>query len=146
MGRIIHEDLRLKCLKKRIIVYATVVLVTLLTFKFQQIVRSWYSIQVTFVCTALWAIYLRSNLPNLFQIRRDLRKLWQNTFWCFFMPHSVLSSSTHFPPPGWKMSYWSSENGRHCCWEANCRSDVALVMCHIGSGISTLTRWLKEER
>jgi len=28
--------------------------------------------------------YLRSNLPNLFKIRRVLRKLWQNTFWCFF--------------------------------------------------------------
>ena len=35
------------------IAYVTVVLVTLLTFKFQQIVRSWYSVQVTFVCTAL---------------------------------------------------------------------------------------------
>jgi len=66
------------------IAYVTVVLVTLLTFKFQQIVRSWYSVQVTFVCTALWKIYLRSNLPNLFKIRRDLRKLWRNTFWCVF--------------------------------------------------------------
>ena len=35
------------------IAYVAVVLVTLLTFKFQQIVRSWYSVQVTFVCTAL---------------------------------------------------------------------------------------------
>ena len=26
----------------------------------------------------------RSNLPNLFKIRRVLRKLWQNTFWCVF--------------------------------------------------------------
>jgi len=32
------------------IAYVAVVLVTLLTFKFQQIVRSWYSVQVTFVC------------------------------------------------------------------------------------------------
>jgi len=54
------------------------------TFKFQQIVRSWYSVHVTFVCTALWTIYLRSNLPNLFKIRRVLRKLWWNTFWCVF--------------------------------------------------------------
>ena len=67
------------------IAYVTVVLVTLVTFKFQQIVRSWYSVQVTFVCTALWRIYLRSNLPNLFKIRRDLRKLWRNTFWCVFL-------------------------------------------------------------
>jgi len=29
-------------------------------------------------------IYLRSNLPNLFKIRRDLRKLWRNTFGVFF--------------------------------------------------------------
>jgi len=27
--------------------------------------------------------------PNLFKIRPDLRKLWRNTFWCVFMPHSV---------------------------------------------------------
>ena len=66
------------------IAYVTVVLVTLLTFKFKQIVRSWYSVQVTFVCTALWKIHLRCNLPNLFKIRRDLRKLWRNTFWCVF--------------------------------------------------------------
>jgi len=66
------------------IVYVTVVSVTLLTFKFQQIVRSWYSVQVTFVCTALWKIYFRSNLPNLFEICRDLQKLWRNTFWCVF--------------------------------------------------------------
>jgi len=65
----------------RNIAYVTVVLVT---FKFQQIVRSWYSVHVTFVCTDLWTIYLRSNLPNLFKIRRVLRKLWQNTFWCVF--------------------------------------------------------------
>jgi len=63
------------------IAYFTVVLVT---FKFQQLVRSWYSVQVTFVCTALWKIYLRGNLPSLFKIRRDLRKLWRNTFWCVF--------------------------------------------------------------
>ena len=71
----------------RNIAYVTVVLVT---FKFQQIVRSWYSVQVTFVCTALWTTYLRSNLSNVFKIRRVLRKLWRNTFWCVFMPHSVL--------------------------------------------------------
>jgi len=54
------------------------------TFKFQQIVQSWYSVQVTFVSTALCKIYLRSNLPNLFKIRPVLRKLWRNTFWCVF--------------------------------------------------------------
>ena len=62
----------------------TYVTVALVTFKFQQIVRSWYSVQVTSVCIALWKIYLRSNLPNLFKIRRVLRKLWWNTFWCVF--------------------------------------------------------------
>ena len=36
--------------KFRNIAYVTVVLVT---FKFQQIVRSWYSVQMTFVCNAL---------------------------------------------------------------------------------------------
>ena len=55
-----------------------------MTFKFQQTVRSWYSVQVTSVCTALWKIYLRSNLPNLFKIRQVLWKLWRNTFWCVF--------------------------------------------------------------
>ena len=49
----------------RNIAYVTVVLVT---FKFQHIVRSWYSVQVTFICTGLWKIYLRSNLPNLFKM------------------------------------------------------------------------------
>jgi len=66
--------------------YVTVVLVT---FKFQQIVQSWYSVQVTFVCTALWKIYLRSNLPNLFKICRVLRKLWRKTFWCVFLCPTV---------------------------------------------------------
>ena len=55
-----------------------------MTLKFQQIVWSWYSVQVTLVCTALCKIYLRSNLPNLFKIRWVLWKLWQNTFWCVF--------------------------------------------------------------
>ena len=64
-----------------------------MTFKFQQIVRSWYSVQVTFVCTALWAIYLRSNLPNLFKIRRDLRKLWRNTFWCVLYAPQCIGST-----------------------------------------------------
>jgi len=27
----------------------------------------------------------------LFKIRRVLRKLWRNTFWCVFMPHSVVA-------------------------------------------------------
>ena len=70
----------------RNIAYVTVVLVT---FKFQQIVRNWYSVQVTFVCTALWKIYLRSILPNLFKIRRVLLKLWRNTFWCVFLCPTV---------------------------------------------------------
>ena len=35
------------------IVYATVVLVILLTFKFQQVLGTRYSVQVTFVCTAI---------------------------------------------------------------------------------------------
>jgi len=40
--------------EETIIAYVTsAVLVTLLTFKFQQIVRSWYSVQVTFVYTVL---------------------------------------------------------------------------------------------
>ena len=34
-------------------------------------------------------IYLRSNLPNLFKIRRVLRKLWRNTFWCVFLCPTV---------------------------------------------------------
>ena len=71
------------------IAYVTVVLVT---FKFQQIVRSWYSVHVTFVCAALCKIYLRSNLPNLFKIRRVVRKLWQNTFWCVFYAPQCISS------------------------------------------------------
>jgi len=41
---------------------------------------------VTFVCTALWKIYLRSNLPNLIKIRQVLLKLWRNTFGCFLCP------------------------------------------------------------
>jgi len=51
------------------------------------------SVQVTFVCTVLWKIYLRSILPIFFKIRRVLRKLWRNTFWCVFMPHSVYAAS-----------------------------------------------------
>ena len=45
----------------------TVVLVTLLTFKFQQIVRSWYSVQVTFVCTALWKKLIRKQSAKYVQ-------------------------------------------------------------------------------
>ena len=74
------------------IAYVTAVLVTLLTSKFQQIVRSWYSVQVTFVCTALWSIYLRSNLPNLFEIRRVFQfyeSYGETHFGVFFMPHRV---------------------------------------------------------
>ena len=75
----------------RNIAYVTDVLVT---FKFQQIVRSWYSVQVIFVCTALWTIYLRSNLPNLFKIRRVLRKVWRNTFWwVFYAPQCIVVMS-----------------------------------------------------
>jgi len=48
---------------------------------------------VTFVCTALWKIYLRSNLPNLFKIRRVLWKLWRNTFWCVFYAPQCRSHS-----------------------------------------------------
>ena len=91
------------------IAYVTVVLVTLLTFKFQQIVRSWYSVQVTFVCTALLTIHLRSNLPNLFKICRDLRKLWRNTFWCvFYAPQCRLTVSDSY-----HNSYWFYDK---ICW------------------------------
>ena len=92
------------------IAYVTGVLVTLLTFKFQQIVRSWYSVQVTFVCTALCKIYLRSNLPNLFKIRRVLGKLWRDTFWCVFMPHSVYANMTSTASAIPEISLWAQKN------------------------------------
>jgi len=60
----------------------------LVTFKFHQIVLSWYSGQVIIVCTALWKIYLGSNPPNFFKIGR-VESYGETNFGVFFMHHCV---------------------------------------------------------